>query len=103
MAKVPDPLCAYPGYDPNWWSVDHVGRCSIDCANRLAAHICGHCPLMSQCQDQISSEPHNWTGVVMGGLITTKVSTRKNPHYELSVVTPKAHCTACRPSLARAR
>lgn len=101
MANVSQALCSHEGYDPDWWSVDHPGRCPVGCPNRLAAHICSHCPLMYECQAEISSHPEQWVGVVMGGLISTRAGNRYNRRYEVSVVPASNQCTTCRPHLAR--
>lgn len=70
MTSGASPACSDPNNDPEWWVLEHPGRCHRFCPHGLAAHIClNHCPLLKQCQDMAAENPSMWTGMVVGGMM----------------------------------
>lgn len=97
MANMSQPLCSSPGYDPEWWSVEH-DACGSDCVHRFAAHVCAHCPFMDSCQAEVMANPHLWVGMIMGGLLVKKPATRHYKQYKVTIVPEIERCGMCTPS-----
>lgn len=86
------PACADPDYDPDWWTLDHPGRCNKYCPHSLAAHICvNHCPLFQRCQEVAYMQPEVWTGMVIAGQIWNNRANKKR--FETPPLRIK--CEAC--------
>lgn len=91
------PLCSSPGYDPEWWTLLHPGRCDRFCPHGLAAHIClNHCPLLARCQDMAALNLEVFSGMVVGGLIWDSRPSKK----EFRQPPLRLQCEACQPELA---
>ncbi len=70
MTDGHSPACSHPMYDPEWWVMEHPGRCNRFCPHTLAAHICrSHCPLQKECLEMAARRPEMWAGIVIGGMI----------------------------------
>lgn len=99
MTSGAEPACSNISYNPEWWVMEHPGRCSVYCPHSVASHIClNHCPLLQQCQEMAALNPDMWAGMVVGGRIWDHRKSRREfvlpPHRE--------RCESCSGTLVTA-
>jgi len=92
----PETACSSGDYDPEWWSHEHVGRCSTGCPHVLAAHIClNHCPSMQRCQEIAAMNPSIWAGMVIGGMMYSGNRRHRTILARFQPYTVPVTCSSC--------